>query len=206
MVYLTHCSRVVHIYVSKIIAIGSDNGISPGRRKTITWANAGILCIGTLGMKFRTILIEINIISFQNLLLKTLSAKWCPFRLGLNVLTTTATSRCISIWYIKTLVYSGILLSWRRGQSHKTHILPYITGTYLSKYGKYSYLRPWWSLWKQLYCQFQKKSLCYLITLSIGSKLCYSIYDNGDFFMSTFVLEKCDGMCNDHGTVLLLAR
>ena len=103
MVYLTHCSRVVHIYVNKIITIVSDNGISPVRRKAIIWANAGILCIGTLGMKFRTILIEINIFSFKNLPLKILSAKWCPFRLGLNVLTTTATSRCISIWYIKTL-------------------------------------------------------------------------------------------------------
>ena len=29
--------------------IGSDNGLSPGRRQAITWTNAGILLIGPLG-------------------------------------------------------------------------------------------------------------------------------------------------------------
>ena len=32
---LTHLGRVTHICVSKLIIIGSDNGLSPGRRQAI---------------------------------------------------------------------------------------------------------------------------------------------------------------------------
>ena len=40
---LTHWGRVTHIYVGILTSIGSDNGVSPGRRQAIIWANAGIL-------------------------------------------------------------------------------------------------------------------------------------------------------------------
>ena len=43
---LTHWGRVTHICVSKLTIIGSDNGLSPGRRQAIIWTNAGILLIG----------------------------------------------------------------------------------------------------------------------------------------------------------------
>ena len=46
---LTHWSRVTHICVVKLISIGSDNGLWPGRRQAIIWTNAGILLIGPLG-------------------------------------------------------------------------------------------------------------------------------------------------------------
>ena len=46
---LTHWGRVTHICVSKIGNIGSDNGLSPGRRQAIIWCNAEILLIGPLG-------------------------------------------------------------------------------------------------------------------------------------------------------------
>ena len=36
---LTHWDRVTHICVSKINTIGSDNGLSPGRRQAIIWTN-----------------------------------------------------------------------------------------------------------------------------------------------------------------------
>ena len=39
----THWSRVTHICVSKLTTIGSDNGLSPGRRQAIIWTNAGII-------------------------------------------------------------------------------------------------------------------------------------------------------------------
>ena len=39
--YLTHWGRVAHICVSKLTIIGSDNGLSPGRRQAIIWTNAG---------------------------------------------------------------------------------------------------------------------------------------------------------------------
>ena len=46
---LTHWGQVTHIYVSKLTIIGSDNGLSPGRRQAIIWTNAEILLIGSLG-------------------------------------------------------------------------------------------------------------------------------------------------------------
>ena len=57
--YLTHWGRVTHICVSKLTIIGSDNGLSPGRRQAIIWTNAGLLVIGPLATKFSEILIEI---------------------------------------------------------------------------------------------------------------------------------------------------
>ena len=42
---LTHWGRVTHICVSKLTIIGSDNGLSPGRRQAIIWTYAGILLI-----------------------------------------------------------------------------------------------------------------------------------------------------------------
>ena len=83
---LTHWGRVTHICVSKHTIIGSNNGLSPGRRQDIIWTNAGILLIGTLGTKFSEILIENRIFSFKKIGLNVSSAKWRPFCLGLNVL------------------------------------------------------------------------------------------------------------------------
>ena len=69
---------VMHICVSNVTSISSDNGLSPGRRQAIIWTNAGILLI----------LIEIHTFCFKKIHLKMSSAKWRPFCLGLNVLTT----------------------------------------------------------------------------------------------------------------------
>ena len=80
---LTHWGRVTHICVVKQTIIGSDNGLSPGRRQAIIWTNAGILLIGPLGTNFSQILIGIQTFS----LTKMASAKWRPFCLSLNVLT-----------------------------------------------------------------------------------------------------------------------
>ena len=82
----THWGRVTHICVGKLIIIGSDSGLSPDRRQVIIWTNAGILLIGTLGTKFREILIEIITFSFKKMRLKLSSAKRWPFCLGLNEL------------------------------------------------------------------------------------------------------------------------
>ena len=40
---LTHWGRGTHICVSELTIIGSDNGLSPGRRQAIMWNNAGLL-------------------------------------------------------------------------------------------------------------------------------------------------------------------
>ena len=83
---LTHWGWVTHICVGNLTIIGSDNGLSPGRRQAIIWTNAGILLIGPLGTNFSEILIEIRIFSFKKMDLKVSSAKWRPFCLGLNEL------------------------------------------------------------------------------------------------------------------------
>ena len=61
----------IHVYVPlKWVIIGSDNGVSPVRRQTIIWTNAGILLIGPLGTNFSEILIGIQTFSFKKLHLK----------------------------------------------------------------------------------------------------------------------------------------
>ena len=85
-IILTDWGRVTHICVSKIIIIGSNNGLSPGRRQAIIWTNARILLIEPLGTYFSKILIEIHTFSFKKMHSKMSSAKWRLFRLGLNVL------------------------------------------------------------------------------------------------------------------------
>ena len=84
----THWGRVTHICVGKLAIIGSNNGLSPGRRQAIIWTNAAILLIGPLGTNFSAILNELQTFSLKKILLKMSSAKCCPFRLGLNVLRT----------------------------------------------------------------------------------------------------------------------
>ena len=81
---LTHWGRMTHICVGKLTIIGSDNGLSPGRRQAIIWTNAGILLNGPLGTNFSEILIEILALSFKKMHMKVSSAKWRPFCLGLN--------------------------------------------------------------------------------------------------------------------------
>ena len=56
---------MTHICVSKLTIIGSDNGLSPGRRQAIIWTNAGILLIRPLGTNSSEILIEICTFSFN---------------------------------------------------------------------------------------------------------------------------------------------
>ena len=83
---LTHWGRVTHICVGTNTDIGSDTGLSPGRRQAIIWTNAGILLTGHLGTNFSEILSEILTFSFKKIHLKLSSGKWPPFCLGRNVL------------------------------------------------------------------------------------------------------------------------
>ena len=83
---LTHWGRVTHICVSELSIIGSDNGLSPGRRQAIIWNNAGLLLIEPLGTNVTEISIGIQAFSFKKMHFHMLSAKWPSFCLGLNVL------------------------------------------------------------------------------------------------------------------------
>ena len=48
----------MHICFSEIIIIGSDDGLSPGRRQVIIWINAWIMLFGTLGIHRGEIIIR----------------------------------------------------------------------------------------------------------------------------------------------------
>ena len=102
--FLTHWGRVTHICVSKLTIIGSDNGLSPGRRQAIIWTNAGILLIRTLRTNFSETLGKIHSFSFKKMHLKMSSAKGRLFSLGLNELTK------ISRTTFKTGIGDGIYI------------------------------------------------------------------------------------------------
>ena len=84
---LTHWRRVTHICVDNLTIIGSDNGLSPGRRQAIIWTNVGMLLIGILGTNFSEIFIEIYAFSFKKMHLKRSSAKRRSVCLGVDLLT-----------------------------------------------------------------------------------------------------------------------
>ena len=78
---------MTYICVSVLTFIGSDNGLSPGRRQAIIRTNAGILLKRPLGTNFSEILIEILLFPFKKMRLTVSIAKRRPFCLGLNVLS-----------------------------------------------------------------------------------------------------------------------
>ena len=90
---LTHLGGVTHMCVGNLTIIGSDNGLSPGRRQAIIWTNAGILLIGLLGTNFNEISIEIHTFSFKKMHFKMSSAKWRPFCVGLILSCRDQTTR-----------------------------------------------------------------------------------------------------------------
>ena len=77
---------MAHIRVSKLTGIGSDNGLSPGRRQAILWTNAGILLIGLIGTNYFSEILIANQIFIQGNVFENVVWKLSPFCLGLNVL------------------------------------------------------------------------------------------------------------------------
>ena len=83
---LTHWDRVMHVCVSKLTSISSDNGLSPARRQAIILTNAGILLIGPLGTNLSEILIEITYIFIKENAFENVVRKKRPFCHGLSML------------------------------------------------------------------------------------------------------------------------
>ena len=129
---LTHWGRVTHICVSKLTTIGSDNGLSAGRRQAIIWTNAGTLLIGTLGTSFSEIIIDIYTFSFKKILLNMSSGKWRPFCLGLNVLMHIAFIVNVGDLTVMSYEYHGGVSNHRQHISLLTN-LPRLTTKKLSK-------------------------------------------------------------------------
>ena len=100
---LTHWGRVMHICVSRLTIITSDNGLLPGRRQAIIWTNAGILLIWPLGTNFREILIKIHTFSLMKMHFKMLPAKWQPFCLSLNEFCASSLRIMSPWWFVQHL-------------------------------------------------------------------------------------------------------
>ena len=80
-----HSLRPSDACVSKQTIIGSDSGLSPGRRQAIIWTNDVILLIEPLGTNFSKLLIDIYTFPFSKMHLKMSSGKWRPLCPGLSV-------------------------------------------------------------------------------------------------------------------------
>ena len=65
--YLTHWGRVMHICLSNLTIIGSDNGLLPDWHQAIIWTKAGILLIGPLRTNLSEILNEMHTFSFKKM-------------------------------------------------------------------------------------------------------------------------------------------
>ena len=88
---------MTHICVSKLTTIGSDNGLSPGRRQAII--QCCLIFNWTWGTNFNEILIDIHTFSLKKIYLKMSFGKWRPFCLGLNVLNMCCKCyQCLTGW------------------------------------------------------------------------------------------------------------
>ena len=101
VLHLTHWGRVTHICVSDLTIIGSDNGLSPGRRQAIIWTNAELLLNGSLGTNFHEILIEILENVFENVVCEMASILSRPQCVKSNVPGYISTPRphlVLTLW------------------------------------------------------------------------------------------------------------
>ena len=89
---LTHWGRVTHICVRKLTIIGSDNGLSPGRRQAIIWTNDRILLMRPLGTNFSEIFIRNSNIFIHENALENVVCQMASICLGVNVLNSQGIS------------------------------------------------------------------------------------------------------------------
>ena len=110
---LTQRGRVRLICVSKLIIIGSDNGLAQARYQAIIWISAGILLIGSLGRNSSENLIKIYKFSFQGVCLKMPAGKCQPSCLSLNVLIVRRSAGSVMIRYINSIGRVSLIASIR---------------------------------------------------------------------------------------------
>ena len=121
---------MTHISVNKLTIIGSDNGLSPGRRQAIIWTNDGILWIMPYWIYFCEILFQVRKFSLMEMHLKISSVKWRSFCIDVNVLihilhwlipdewpgrtrhTVSKGTNKIKGWYFSDRVITSIFLNF----------------------------------------------------------------------------------------------
>ena len=109
--HLTHWGRVTHKCVGNLTIIGSDNGLSPGRRQAIIWTNVRILLFGPLETNCSEIWIEVNIVSYMKMHWKISSVKLRTICLGLNVISRSV-GPMVTTW-TKWTTYIKWYFKWR---------------------------------------------------------------------------------------------
>ena len=87
--------RPSDVCVGSLTIIGSDNGLSPGRRQAIFWINAVILFIGPLGTNFNEILITSVIWELAAVFSRP---QWVKYQLcfGVTLLRNSDIARCVT--------------------------------------------------------------------------------------------------------------
>ena len=103
---------MAQICVSKLTGIGSDNGLSLGRRQAILWTNAGIFLIGPIGTNFSEILIANQTFLFKEIYLKMSSGK-CRF--------FVSTSMCWDAYKIHD--YDGVWAKRHNQHNNPIHLI-----------------------------------------------------------------------------------
>ena len=99
--YLPRWGRGTHICVGKLVIIGSDNGLSPRRRRATIWTNVGISSIWPLGTNVSEVLVGIHTFWFNKMHLKMfffceMVSTWSRPQ---SVKTAMLMSVSWSIWY-----------------------------------------------------------------------------------------------------------
>ena len=75
-----HFTSLIYVYASvNWVSIGSNNGLSPGRRQAIIWTNADILSNITQSTHLNFKYNFFEIFPFTKMHLNISSAKWLPF-------------------------------------------------------------------------------------------------------------------------------
>ena len=109
---LIHWGWVMHICISKLTIIGSDNDLSPGRHQAIIWINIGILLIGPLGTN--SVKYKSNFFfqekAFENVVRKLGAILSRPQCVNVEILQFTCTGGVYNV-FCKFKVL-GAILSW----------------------------------------------------------------------------------------------
>ena len=152
--FKTHWCRVVHICVSKLTFIGSDNGLSPGGHQAIIWINDGILLTGTLGTNFSEILSEIHAFhsrnAFENVVCEM--AAILPRHQCVKFIVTLISADELAL--SGAMSFAGTVMTWNFGWGQILQM--YIEG--VKTWGALKYYKKESKRWENLGVQVLQKS------------------------------------------------
>ena len=135
---LNHWDWLTQKCVSKLTIIGSDNGLSSGRRQAIIWTKCWDVVNCPRGTNFSEILTENHTFSLKKTHLIMSSGKWWLFCLGLNVLMVAPRVCCRyhidhhknSYNHITAVCYHNDVIKWK----HFPRYWPFIRGIHRSRW------------------------------------------------------------------------